>query len=73
MTLKNLTRVECQVNDKLYELTCPQDSPLTDVKEALFRLTKFVGQIEDSVKKMTQEQAAKEEPKQEECETCPQP
>jgi len=57
--LKNLSRLEHVIGDKVYHFVCDNDSPLNEVKEALFQFLKYVGQIEDSVKAQ-QEKAAKE-------------
>lgn len=48
--IKNICRLEHKVGEKIYQLLCDQDSPLVDVKEALFEFTKYVGKIEDQVK-----------------------
>lgn len=48
--IKNICRLEHKVGEKIYQLLCDQDSPLGDVKEALFEFTKYVGKIEDQVK-----------------------
>lgn len=65
--LKNITRLEHVIGDKVYHLTCDADSPLEHVKDALFQFTKFVGQIEDNIKAAQEKQAAekaKEEAKE---------
>lgn len=62
--LKNITRLEHVIGDKVYHLTCDADSPIEHVKEALFNFTKFVGQIEDKIKESQQKPV--EEPKSEE-------
>jgi hypothetical protein len=48
--LKNISQLECKINDKLYHLTCDNDSPLEHVKESLFQFQKYVGHIEDQIK-----------------------
>ena len=48
--LKNLSKLEVKVGDKVYQLLCEMDSPLEHVKEALFQFSKFVGHVEDQVK-----------------------
>ena len=57
--LKNLSRLECIVNEKAYHLFCDIDSPLECVKEALFQFQKYIGQVEDAVKQQ-KEQESKE-------------
>ena len=59
--LKNITRLEVNINDKSYQFHCDMDSPLGDVKEALFQYQKYIGQVEDHVKKQLDEKKAKEE------------
>jgi len=41
---------------------CDMDSPLPDVKEALFQFQKYVGQIEDAVKAQQAQQEAEKSP-----------
>ncbi len=48
--LKNIVKLECAIGEKQYQLLCDNDSPLTNVKEALFQFLKYIGQIEDQVK-----------------------
>jgi len=48
--LKNLSSLEHKAGDKIYHFICDTDSPLNDVKDALFQFLKFVGQVEDTVK-----------------------
>lgn len=57
--IKNVSKLEIKISEKIYQFFCDQDSPLAEAKEALFQFQKFVGQIEDAVKAQ-QEQAAKE-------------
>ena len=61
--LKNITQIEAKVGEKSYHFSCDQDAPLQDVKEALFRFQKYVGQIEDAIK--AQEEALKAKQAQE--------
>lgn len=66
--LKNITKLECQIGDKIYQLLCEMDSPLTHVKEALFQFQKYVGQIEDQARDSQEkvEEKVQEEVQQEE-------
>ena len=48
--LKNISRLEHKVGEKIYHLVCDSDSPLADVKEALFEFSKFIGKVEDNAK-----------------------
>jgi len=58
--LKNLTQIETKIGDKLYHLSCDQDAPIEQVKEALFQFLKYVGRIEDAIKAQQEAQAEKE-------------
>jgi hypothetical protein len=56
--LKNISQLECKVNDKIYHFTCDMDAPLHEVKEAIFQFQLYVGRIEEAVKaKQTEEQS----------------
>lgn len=55
--LKNISRLECKIGEKIYHLSCDFDSPLTEVKEAIFQFSKYIGHIEDQIK--AQEEAKK--------------
>ncbi len=48
--LKNVSKLEIQLEGRSYQLFCDSDSPLNHVKEALFQFLKYVGQVEDAVK-----------------------
>lgn len=48
--LKNISRLEFIIGEKVYHFVCDQDSPLDNCKEALFQFTKFIGQIQDQMK-----------------------
>lgn len=66
--MSNLTKLEHRIGDKVYHLLCDQDSPIHEVKEALFQFLKFAGQVEDAARMAQQaassEDNAKEEDKQ---------
>ena len=47
--LKNVVKLEVKVAEKVYHLFCDNDSPIGDVKEALFQLTKDVAEIEERI------------------------
>jgi len=53
--LKNLSRLEHIIGNRVYHLTCDIDAPLSEVKDALFNFMKFVGQIEDKVREAREE------------------
>lgn len=48
--LKNISRLECKIEDRIYQFTCDMESPLNHVKEVLFQFSKYVGQMEDNIK-----------------------
>ena len=48
--LKNISQLESLVAGKVYRFICDADSPIADVKEALFQALKFVGKVEDDIK-----------------------
>jgi len=48
--LKNISKLELKVGEKVYQFLCDNDSPLNDVKEALFQFIKYCGQVEDQIK-----------------------
>jgi hypothetical protein len=58
--LKNISRLECKVFERTYQLFCEMDSPVEHVKQALFEFIKYVGQVEDAIK-ASQEQAKPQE------------
>ena len=62
--LKNISKLEVKIGEKLYQLLCDSDSPLEHVKECLFQFQKYIGQVEDHVK--SQQQQSEEEKKVEE-------
>lgn len=44
--LKNISQLEFKINDRLYVFQCPCDSPISDVKNALFDFIRYADQIE---------------------------
>ncbi len=58
--LKNIVRLEVRVAEKIYHLLCDNDSPINDVKEAIFQFTKIVCDIEEKIKE-SQKPAPKQE------------
>jgi len=61
--LKNITKLELQLNNRNFQLLCDNDSPIADIKEILFQFQKFVGQIEDQIKSKQEAEKAQEENK----------
>lgn len=62
--LKNISKLEIQVGEKIYQLFCDMDSPLEHVKEALFQFQKYVGQIEDAIKKQQEQKIQEQKPEE---------
>jgi len=60
--LKNISRLQCKVNDREFQFYSDNDAPLHEVKEALFQFQKFVGEIEDRIKAAQKEKSDKETP-----------
>jgi hypothetical protein len=48
--LKQISQLEHKTENKTYHFLCDQDSPLNEVKDALFQFLKYVGQVEDAAK-----------------------
>lgn len=48
--LKNVSQLSVKINGKDHLYHCDMDCPTFEVKEALFQMMKYVGQIEDSAK-----------------------
>lgn len=55
--LKNISRLEHVIGDKVYHFICDQDSPLHEVKESVLEFLKFVGRVEDNAKEQAKAQA----------------
>lgn len=56
--LKNIARLEQVVRGQEIHLTCNPDCPTDILKEAVFNIFKFIGQIEDSARAQQEEQEA---------------
>lgn len=54
--LKTKSQLEIKVNEKIYQFLCDHDSPLTDVKEAIFQFSKYVDYLEESAKAQQDQQ-----------------
>lgn len=46
--LRQISQLEHVVKDKIFRFVCDQDAPIEFIKEALFQMQKFVGQVEDA-------------------------
>jgi hypothetical protein len=63
--LKNIVRIEFQIVDRVYHFLCDNDSPIEHIKEAIFQMQKYIGQVEDNVKAQLAAQKEAEEKKPE--------
>lgn len=66
--LKNISRLECIVNDKVFHFLCDMDSSIETVKEALSQFQKYTILVEDAVK--AAQQQIQPNQKQEENKDC---
>lgn len=64
--LKNIARLECKIGERIYHFTCDNDSPIVELKEALFQFCRYVGHIEDNAKAQFEQQQKQQENKVEE-------
>lgn len=48
--IKNISKLECKIGERVYQLLCDMDSPLNEVKEALYQYIKYIGHIEDAAR-----------------------
>lgn len=55
--LKQISKFELKIGEKIYQFFLDSDSPLEHAKEALFQFQKLIGQIEDNVKAQQAQQA----------------
>ena len=64
--LKNISKLESVVNEKMYQFLCDSDASLSDVKDALMRMCMYVQSIEDQIKeKMKQDKDLEKESSEE--------
>lgn len=63
--LKNISKLECKIGEKPYQLLCDIDSPISDAKEALFQFAKYLGQLEDNAKIVQQNEIEQSSPSKE--------
>lgn len=56
--IKQISKMECKIGERVFQLYCESDSPLADVKESMFQFLKYIGHIEDAAK----QKASQEEP-----------
>jgi hypothetical protein len=55
--LSNLSQLEHVIEGKVFRFICLNDAPIHFVKEALFQMQKYIGQVEDYAKAQQAEQA----------------
>lgn len=55
--LKNISKLELKVGEKTYQFICDNDSPLSDIKEAIFQFQKYIGVVEDNIKQQMEAKA----------------
>lgn len=53
--IKNISRLECFVNEKPYHLLCDMDSPIECVEEALRQFQIYLDKIKESIEQQKQE------------------
>jgi len=58
--LKNISKLECKVNERIFTSLADTDSSLAEVKESLFQFMKFIGDMEEKAKSNAQVPSNKE-------------
>ena len=48
--LKNISKLEVTIENKVYQFLCDMDSPLQGAKEAVFQMMTYLGKIEENIK-----------------------
>jgi hypothetical protein len=71
--LKNISRLEHKIGERIYHFSCEMESPIPDVKESLVQFIKYIAQIEDQIKSHQEQMKLQEEQKQEEVKEEPKP
>lgn len=56
----NKYRIETKIGEKMYQMICDHDSPITDAKEAIFQFIKHLGKIEDNAIVLQQEKLSQQ-------------
>lgn len=59
--IKTLSQIEINIENKICRFIVDHDTPLAHVKEALFQIQKYIGQIEDAAKAQQESQSKPEE------------
>jgi len=60
--LKNIVKLEHKVGDRVYQLLCDNDSPLQEVKDAIFQFSGFVAGVEKQAQEAAAKKSAEESP-----------
>lgn len=60
--LKQISQLEHVIENRAFRFICDHDAPIHFVKEALFQMQKYIGQVEDYAKQQ-QAQASQEQSK----------
>lgn len=63
--LKNISRLEHIIGNKVYHLLCDSDCPIPEVKEALVQFLTYLSKVEESIKSAQEQQKLEEEKKEE--------
>lgn len=59
--IKNLSQIEVNIENKIFRFIVDYDTPLSNVKEALFQIQRYIGQIEENAKSQLASQEKPEE------------
>lgn len=54
--LKNISRLQHVIGDRVFHLLCDSDSPLTEVRDSILEFLKFIGRMEDAAKQAQEQQ-----------------
>lgn len=63
--LKNIVKLECVVEDKVFQFICDNDAPIEHVKEALFQCQTYIGQVEQNIKSQMAQKESEEKSSEE--------
>lgn len=58
--LKNISKLEVKVYDRVYQLLCDNDSPIDHVKEAILQFQKYVEEVEYKAKEAQEKEKTEE-------------
>ena len=63
--IKNIVKLEHKIGERVYHLLCDNDSPISEVKEALAQFLGYAVAIEKAVSESTKSKEEVEQPKEE--------